>query len=343
MKTLLDFQIKNKNVLIRCDFNVSIKKGIIRETFKIDKAIPTIEHLLQKGAAKIIIITHLGKPKGRVVEELRVNKIQEYLTKKLDKKIDKVEIDKNFVKKIQNTKSQIVLLENIRFYKDEIENSPSFAAKLAQTSDLFINEAFAVCHRKQSSVTGIPKFIDSCAGFLLEKEVKIIDRFLKKAEKPIVSIVGGAKVKTKAPLINALLEISDFVIVSGLIKNEAIVNNIIFDNEAKIIAPKKNLLDKDIDKETIERFQKKIGIAKTIFWNGPFGLIEEEQYCKGTYAIAEAIIQSNALSIIGGGETIFFLNKIKLSSKFSHISTGGGALLEYIINKTLPGIEALKN
>jgi len=343
MKTLLDFQIKNKNVLIRCDFNVSIKEGIIRETFKIDKAIPTIEHLLQKGAAKIIIITHLGKPKGRVVEELRVNKIQEYLTKKLDKKIDKVEIDKNFVKKIQNTKSQIVLLENIRFYKDEIENSPSFAAKLAQTSDLFINEAFAVCHRKQSSVTGIPKFIDSCAGFLLEKEVKIIDRFLKKAEKPIVSIVGGAKVKTKAPLINALLEISDFVIVSGLIKNEAIVNNITFDNEAKIIAPKKNLLDKDIDKETIERFQKKIGIAKTIFWNGPFGLIEEEQYCKGTYAIAEAIIQSNALSIIGGGETIFFLNKIKLSSKFSHISTGGGALLEYIINKTLPGIEALKN
>jgi len=342
MKTLLDFQIKDKNILIRCDFNVLFEDGKIREAFKIDKALPTIERLLKKKAEKIIIITHLGKPRGKTIEHLKIDQVQSYLEQKLAKKITKIEVEGNLKEKVEKAKNKIIILENIRFYRGEIVNNYAFAQNLAQLGDLFVNEAFSVCHREHSSVVGIPKFIDSCAGFLLEQEIKIIDKFLKKAEKPIISIVGGAKVKTKAPLINALLKISDFVIISGLIKNAAIANKILFQNREKVIAPQQNLLAKDIDSETIKLFQEKIGIAKTIFWNGPFGLIEKEQYSKGTFEIAEAIIQSKALSIVGGGETISFINEHALGDKFSHISTGGGALLEYIINKTLPGIEALK-
>ncbi len=338
-KTLSDFSIENKKILIRCDFNVAVKNNKIIETFKIDKALPTIRYLLKNKAAKIIIITHLGKPKGKIVEDLKVDLIVRYLEKKLEIKIEKI----TDFKKINKSKSRFIVLENIRFYPEEENNCLDFAKKLVQGNDLFINEAFGVCHRKHSSIVGIPQLINSCAGFLLEKETKIIDNFLKQAEKPVISIVGGAKVKTKAPLINALSEISDFVIISGLIKNEATINNLLFNNEKKIIAPKQNWLAKDIDQETINLFQKKIKIAKTIFWNGPFGMIEKKEYSKGTYEIAKVIIKSKALSIVGGGETISFINNNNLSNKFNHISTGGGALLEYIINKTLPGIEALEN
>lgn len=343
IKNLLDLSTKDKKIIMRCDFNVPIDKdGNISETFKIDQTIPTIKYLLQNNTKRIILITHLGRPDGRVVEELRVDNIQKYLEKILQEKITKIEIDERFEEKIAKSKSKIVLLENIRFYPEEELNDPNFAKKLAQTSDIFVNEAFSVCHRRDSSIIGIPQFIKlSCAGLLLKKEINTINRFFKKAQKPVISIIGGAKVETKTPLINVLSKISDFVIISGLIKNEAVVKKILFENEKKIIAPKKNWLDKDIDKEAIELFQEKIKTAKTIFWNGPFGMIEEEKYSYGTYRIAEAIIESKALSIVGGGETVSFINKNNLNDKFSHVSTGGGALLEYIINQTLPGIEVL--
>jgi len=353
IKSLIDFPIKEKKVLIRCDFNLLIDGNRnILETFKIDQTIPTIRYLLQNNAAKIILLTHLGDPGGKVVENLRIDPIQRYLETSLQTslqtqaslqtKIEKVEIDKDFEEKIKKTKSRIIFLENIRFYHEEEENDLIFAKRLAQTSDLFVNEAFGVCHRRHSSIVGIPQFINSCAGFLLQREVKTIDKFLKSAEKPVISIIGGSKIKTKVPLINALAKISNFVIISGLIKNEAVVQKIKFENKEKIIAPKKNWLDKDINKEAINLFQEKIKTAKTIFWNGPFGRIEEKKYSYGTYKIAEAIIESKALSIVGGGETVSFINKNNLNDKFSHISTGGGALLEYIINQTLPGIEVLQ-
>jgi phosphoglycerate kinase len=343
MKFLKDFELKGKRVLVRCDFNVPLsEKGEILDDFRIKETIPTIEYLIKKGA-RVILMSHLGKPKGKVVENLKLDKIQERLMEYLDLSIVKAkdcvgkEIE-NWVKEM--AEGEILLLENLRFHKEEEENDENFARELAKLGDIYINDAFACCHRAHASIVGIPKFLPSGAGLLLEKEIKFLEKIIKNPAEPLISIFGGDDPDFKA--IEEISKIADFVLVGGLIEELMREKNIKLEFPEKIIKPVDDVEGKDIGPKTIKIFREKILSARTIFWSGPLGKIEDEKFQKGTKEIAKAIIESGALSVIGGGETIEFINKLGLVEKFGHVSTGGSALLSYLAGEKLPGIEALK-
>lgn len=343
MKFLKDFNFKGKRVLVRCDFNVPLSEnGQILDDFRIKETIPTIEYLIKKGA-KVILMSHLGKPKGKVVENLKLDKIQEKLMEYLDLSI--VKAKDCLGKEIEDWTNQmaegeILLLENLRFHKEEEENDENFAKALAKLGDIYINDAFACCHRAHASIVGITKYLPSGAGLLLEKEIKFLEKITKNPKKPLISIFGGDDPDFKA--IEEISKNSDFILIGGLIEKMIREKNIKFKFPEKIIKPVDDVEGKDIGPKTIEIFREKILKAKTIFWSGPLGKIEEERFQRGTKEIAKAIIESGAFSVIGGGETIEFINKLGWADKFSHVSTGGSALLSYLAGEKLPGIEALK-
>lgn len=350
IKNLKDFSVSGKRVLVRCDFNVPLdENGNILDDFRIQKTLPTIKYLIEQKA-KIILMSHLGDPDGKVVEELKMDKVAEklaeYLGFPIEKEDDCIGPDaENESNKLEPGK--ILLLENLRFHKEETHSTGSgqadneFAKKLSYLGDIYVNDAFGVCHRDQASVTGVPKLLPSCAGLLLEKEIENLDKVISNPEKPMVSIVGGTKVGTKSKFINNISKASDFVIISGLIAKEVAERSIKFDFSEKIVIPVGELGALDISDESIKMFQEKILSSKTVLWNGPFGKFEDDKYAKGTLAIANAIIESSAFSVVGGGETVEFLAKQGMIDKFSHVSTGGGAMLAYLSGEKLPGIEAL--
>ena len=346
MRTLKDFDLKGKRVLVRCDFNVPLgEKGEILDDFKIKAAIPTIEYLIEKKA-KVILMSHLGRPEGKIVESLRLTPIQDRLMEYLDLSIVKAddcvgpEIEKWTYEMLPG---EILLLENLRFHKEEDENDENFAKALSKLGDIFINEAFSVCHRNHASVVGITKYLPSGAGFLLEKEVRVLSQIIENPKRPLVVIIGGSKVGDKAKVAEKFSEIGDWLLVGNLIAEEIKGKKMKIKNLEKIIWPvDESGLGKDIGPQTIKLFKDKILLAKTIFWAGPLGKIEEEKYQKGTKEIAKAVIESGAFSVVGGGDTIEFLSKFGLLEKFNHVSTGGGAMLEFLSGEKLPGMEALK-
>ena len=345
MKTLKDFNFKNKRVLVRCDFNVPLSKnGEILDDFKIKATIPTIEYLVERGA-KLILMSHLGKPEGKVVDNLRLTPVQEKLMEYLDFSVTKAwdcvgrEIE-DWINQMQP--GEILLLENIQFHPGETKNDTDFAKALTGYADIFIMEAFGQAHRDYASITGIPKYLPSGAGFLLEKEIKALTALMRNPKKPLIAIIGGAKVETKTKLINKISENADYVLVGGLIKKEIDENKVKLKNPQKIVAPIDDIDTFDIGPQTINLFKEKIKLAETIFWNGPLGKIEEKPFQNGSKEIAKAIIESGSVSVVGGGETVEFINKIGLTEKFSHVSTGGGAMLDFIADGKLVGIEALK-
>jgi len=345
IKTLRQFNLKNKRVLVRCDFNVPLSdQGEILDDFRIKQTIPTIEYLIKKGA-KLLLISHLDDPGGKVVEGLRLTPIQEKLMEYLDLSVTKAPdcVGKEVEEWVREMEpGEILLLENLRFHQEEEKGEENFTKNLAKLGDIFINEAFSVCHRSQASVVGITKYLPSGAGFLLEKEIEILSQIIKNPERPLIVIIGGSKVKDKAKVIGKFLEIGDWILVGNLVVKEIREKEMTMKNLEKIIFPVLNGQILDLDKKTIENFKEKIKMAKTIFWAGPLGKIEEKKYQKGTREIARAIIKSRAFSVVGGGDTIEFLNKAKVIEKFNHISTGGSALLEFLAEEKLPGIEALE-
>ncbi len=345
MKTIRDFNVKNKRVLVRCDFNVPLdKKGNILDDFRIKQALPTIKYLIE-NKAKIILMSHLDPESAGVADKkYSLDKVKESLEKLLNMNIIKSPdcIGENAKMLSKNLKiGQVLLLENLRFHGEETEGNLKFAEKLSRLGDIYINEAFSVCHRNHASIAFIPKYLPCGAGFLLEKEIEALGKVLKNPEKPMIAIIGGTKVETKTKFIDSMSEVADFVLISGLIAKEVLEKNIKFKHQEKIITPTGQLDALDINEESIKMFQEKIATARTILWNGPFGKFEEEQYAKGTLKIAEAIINSKAYSVIGGGETVEFVTKHGLMDKFSHISTGGGATMAYLSGEILPGLEAL--
>jgi len=344
MKTLKDFDYKNKRVLVRCDFNVPLsKEGLILDDFRIKKTIPTIEYLIDKGG-KILLMSHLDEPGGKVVESLRLNLIQEKLMEYLDLSVVKAPdcIGKEIEKWINQMRpGEILLLENLRFHKEEEENEENFVRELAKLGDIFINEAFGACHRAHASIVGIPKYLPSGMGSLLEKEIRVLTELLTEPKEPLIGIIGGKKVETKSRVIDKISEKASWVLINSLIKNEIKEKNIQLKYPQKIIIPIDEIEGKDIGPKTINLFKEKIDKAKTIFWSGPLGKIEEKPFQKGSKEIAEAIIESSAISVVGGGETVEFINKIGLTEKFSHVSTGGGAMLDFISDGKLVGIDAL--
>jgi phosphoglycerate kinase len=342
MKTLEDFNFENKRVLVRCDFNVPLdEKGNILNDFRIKETIPTIEYLVEKEA-KVILMSHLDDPGGRPVEKLRLDKVQEKLERYLNLSIAKAkdcigEEIEGRAKEMQP--GEISLLENLRFHKEEEANDSKFAKDLAKLGDIYINDAFGVSHRVHASLVGVPKYLPSGIGLLVEKEIKALEKIIKNPLKPLVAIIAGAKVETKIKLIDKISEITDFVLIGGLLNREIKQKNIQLKYPERTVGAGDGL---DLKDEDIKLFKEKIKKAKTIFWNGPLGKTEEKEFQKGTKEIAEAIIESGAFSVVGGGETVEFINKIGLSDKFSHVSTGGGALLDFICDGELVALKALK-
>jgi 3-phosphoglycerate kinase len=361
LKTLRDVpqkSLKNKRVLMRADFNVPVgDDGLIdsNEDWRIKAVLPTIKYLL-KSDAKIILLAHLGRPQGKIQEDLRLDPVRARLSELLHKMIKKMPdcIGGSVKKAVFEMKSgEILLLENLRFHKEEEQNESSFSKQLSQLGDIYINDAFSDCHRAHASIVGITKFIPSYAGFLLEKEFQEINRSVSPRH-PAVAIIGGAKLETKLPVVNSLAKNYDHVLVGGMIANEIIKDSTHYNISDNTILPDAEAVLKekgfDIGSSSLNKFVKVIKKAKSIIWNGPMGKYEEKEYSKGTRGVINAARSAHAQGariLIGGGETINAFQKfapglMKKKIKNFNISTGGGAMLEFLAGKPLPGIEVLK-
>lgn len=346
MKQIQNIDTQYKKVLVRCDFNSPLsQEGTVLDDFRIEKTLPTIEYLIKKNA-KIILMSHLGRPEGKFVESLKLDPIAAKLSQLLNRDIKKINdcVGKEVEDVIRNMHDgEIVLLENLRFHKEEEENDNSFAKKLAGLGDIFINDAFGASHRSHASIVGVPKYLAFAAGMLLEQEVVGLSRIIKNPKKPLLVLMGGAKATEKAELINKLSNTADFVLIGGLIQKEIREKNIQLRFPEKVIGPIDEIYGgKDIGEKTRFIFKEKISSAGTIFFNGVMGQVETEEYAKGTEDILKAITESSAFSVVGGGDMTKVIKKLSLMEKFGHISTGGGAMMEFLSGKKLPGIEALR-
>jgi len=345
MKTLSDFEFRNQRVLVRCDFNVPLdEKGEILDDFKIVQALPTIHWLLEKQA-KIILMSHLGDPGGEPQAKLQLRPVKKCLEKYLSFPI--VPIKDYFGSRSQEAINllsgrEVILLENLRFHPEEEKGDLNFARSLAGLADIYVNDAFAVCHRSHASLL-VPNFLPSATGLLLEKEVTVLGRLRDNPRLPLVVILGGqAKgLEAKLKLINLFSQKASFVLLGGLVSQAIEDQGLSFEFPQKIVLALDAPGALDAGPETLTIFQEKIAAAETVFWSGPLGRIEEKDFCQGSLALANAIIDSRAFSVVGGGETAWFLKKEGLLSKFSHVSTGGDAMLLFLSGEKLPGIEAL--
>jgi len=388
-KTFMDIDVANKRVLVRVDFNVPLNEDCeITDDTRILAAIPTINYLRKQGA-KIILCSHLGRPKGTFVPKYSLKPVARRLSELLntDIKLAGDAIGESAHALVEKMKSgDIVMLENIRFYKQEEENDEDFSKELASLADVFVNDAFGTAHRAHASTAGVSRYLPSVAGFLLNKEITTMGEALKKPEKPFLVIFGGAKVSDKIGVITKLLDKATTILIGGAMAYTFIVAKggnvgmsrfeadkietakLILDEaekrNVKIILPVDNIVSKDfvpnastkqvdsfnipegyqgmdIGKRTIKLFKKEIRQAKTIVWNGPMGVYEFEKFRKGTNKIAKYVAKSHALSIVGGGDSVAAINKTGYSDRITHISTGGGATLEFLEGKDLPGVAVL--
>ncbi|MFH1825282.1 MAG: phosphoglycerate kinase [Candidatus Firestonebacteria bacterium] len=386
--SIRDLQFKGKRVLVRVDFNVPLDSNLkVTDDTRIREALPTIKYISNNGG-KVILVSHLGRPDGKVVDKLRMAPVAKKLEELIGKKIGQVDDcigDKVNYAISQMKNGDILLLENVRFHAEEEENDPRFAKSLAELADVYVNDAFGTAHRAHASTEGITKYVkQSAAGFLIEKEIKYLGLVLSNPSKPLMAIIGGAKISSKIDLLNNLLTKVDALIIGGgmaytflkaqgikigkslieedkvemakeILKNAKEKNIPLLLPVDHVVADKKdsptdmkvvsdipdNYIALDIGPKTIEEFGKAIKKAKTIFWNGPLGLFEVDAFAKGTTALARVIAESGAVSIVGGGDSVSAIKKAGVSDKITHISTGGGASLEFIEGKELPGIAAL--
>ena len=345
----IPYSLKGKKVLIRIDVNEPINsEGYPQDDFRIKKALPTIQYFREKEA-KIILIAHLGNPQESGKDGLSLKYIAQVLGKLgdfpvtfIEKSINEINI--NSIANLQD--GEIMFLENIRFYAGEEANDKEFTLSLAQLVDIYVNDAFSVSHREHASVSAITEYLPSFAGLQLAQEVEVLNRILMSPDKPAIAIIGGAKISTKLPVIAVLEEIFDYILVGGKIANEYIDEYQIAQS-SKIILPVDFIEDEryDIGPKTRELFETYIQKASTIVWNGPLGWFEQKPYDEGTKYIAEAIARNeSSYSVLGGGETVDEIYNLHQESKIDFISTGGGAMLEYIAQKgQLPGIQALEH
>jgi phosphoglycerate kinase len=343
MRYLKDLDFKNKRVLIRVDYNVPFENGEIKDDSRIKLTIPTIEFILSQTKSKIMLISHLGRPDGKYIEEFSLLPVAKKLEELLKKKIKFIKElksgDADF--EIRNLKDgDIALGENLRFYPEEENNDEQFAINLCHNFGVFVNDAFSASHRAHASVAQIPRFKPSCAGYLMEKEMEELKKALNPPRRPALAIIGGAKIETKIPAIENLANIYDAVLVGGKIASEAQEKQMKFPSNV-VIAEDFSEGNFDIGPRTIEKYKQAISAASFLVWNGPMGKFEDEKYKIGTKAIYNAIVEADAYKIAGGGETIEYINSENGLEKFNFISSGGGAMLEFLSGKKLPGIEAL--
>lgn len=334
-----------KKVLVRADFNVAIVDGVVKERFKLEACKKSVDFLLRQEGAKIALMSHLGRPEGKVDSEFSLKQLVAELEKILGCKIVFVEdcIGEKVKTALENLQEgEILLLENVRFHEEEEKNESGFAQKLAENFDIFVNDAFSVCHRDQASVTGVTKFLPSYAGLWLQEEMKNLNKVLHEPQLPATAIIGGAKIETKLPLIKRFEQSYTNILVGGRVANEAIDQDIQF--SPKVILPIDFAKDRlDIGPKTIAKFKEIISNSKVVVWNGPMGKFEEPPYDQGTRQILDIVAESDNFTLIGGGESVQVLEENNLMNSISFVSTGGGAMLEYLSGNHMPGIEALRS
>ncbi len=329
MRSVEEAVVSGKTVIVRCDFDVSVKDGKITENLRILKSAETLKYLLSKNA-KLFLISHLGRPEDKdPAYSLKI--VIPLLTELLGREIV-------FQENLEEKKvGEVVLLENLRYWKEEESDSEEFAQKLASYGEIYINECFSVAHRVHSSVDKLPKLLPSFAGLELFKEVREMEKIFKNPQKPLLAIIGGAKIETKLPAITNMARVADKVLVGGKLMLEIDKQNL----PENVEVASDNVDQKDIGPVSLERFKKEIFNAKMIVWNGPMGKFEEEKYQVGTREVAKAIAESSGYSIVGGGDTISALDKEGILDKVDFVSVGGGAMLEFLEGKELPALKAL--
>jgi phosphoglycerate kinase len=390
-KTLEDLQVQGKRVLVRCDFNVPMDDNRnITDDRRIRSSLPTIKYLIE-NKAKVILMSHLGRPKGEPNPKFSLEPVSKRLSELLNTDVVFAQDDKVVSENVQEIVSKmadgdVVLLENTRFRREEENNEENFAKELASLGDLYINDAFGTSHRAHTSNVGLSNQLPSAVGYLVEKEISVMGKALDNPERPFVAILGGAKVSDKIGVIENLLNKVDSILIGGgmaytFLKAQGyeIGNSILEedkvdlandllrkaeDKNVKLLLPvdvivakefnndtefktvniesiPEDMMGMDIGEETINLFSKEIKDAKTVVWNGPMGVFEMENFKKGTDAIAKAMAESNSITIVGGGDSASAVEKAGYADKMTHISTGGGASLEFLEGKTLPGIGAI--
>lgn len=344
LRKIQDGEYEGKNVLMRVDFNVTLKDGDITERYKAESVKESIEYLLSNKARSITLVTHLGRPDGKVDPQYSLKNILDDILCVLGFQVILIsDVSQRGIESVLSTASEgsIFLLENIRFFEGEERNDLEFAKMLASPFDVFVNDAFSVCHRDQASVTGVTQFLPSFAGIHLQREIEHLSRIATNPERPAVAIIGGAKIETKLPLLRRFEKGYDIILVGGKIANEAIDEKIIFSD--RVILPVDFSEDRlDIGPKTRALFVEKIRMAKTIVWNGPLGMFEDARYREGTRKIAQAIAQAEAYSVVGGGESVQALEEMGLMKEISFVSTGGGAMLDFLSGEKMPGLKVLE-
>jgi 3-phosphoglycerate kinase len=343
MKKIQDFDVSEKKILIRTDFNVEIKDADVKEKFKIAACKDSIDYLMENGAGRIVLMSHLGRPEGKRNLQYSLEQIRDDVERIIGRPVVFCEdciggCVSEGMSKLKD--GEVLLLENTRFYEGDEKNDPEFAKRLAENFDVFVNDAFSVCHRDQASVTGVTKFLPSFAGLWLQKEIHQLDKALHEPQHPATAIIGGAKIETKLPLIQRFEKIYDHVLVGGKVANEAIDQKIAF--SPKVILPIDFAENRfDIGPETIRRFKEIIVASKIVIWNGPMGKFEEPPFDQGTRQILDIVAESDMYTLVGGGESVQVLEERNLMGSISFVSTGGGAMLEYLSGNSMPGIEVL--
>ena len=389
LNTIREADLKGKRVLIRVDFNVPLKDGAVTDNTRIKAAFPTIKYILDNGAS-LVVMTHLGRPKGEKNEKYSLAPVAAEFSKLLGKdvKLASDVIGDEVKKEVEALKpGDVLLLENVRFYKEEEANDPEFAKTLASYGDIYCNDAFGTAHRAHASTEGVSHYLPSYAGFLIEKEVKFMAPLLENPEKPFVAIIGGSKVSSKITVLESLVRTCDTIVIGGgmaytflKVQGHTIGKSLVEDDYletassflkkaeekgVKVILPvdhvaaaefdenaspvavdsvdiPADLMGMDIGPKTTALIVEAVKGAKSVVWNGPMGVFEFASFAKGTEEVAKALAASDATTVVGGGDSVAAINKFGLADKISHVSTGGGASLEFLEGKELPGIKALE-
>ena len=389
VKTVEDLDLQGKKVLVRVDFNVPLKGNEITDDTRITAALPTIKYIRDNGGA-VILMSHLGRPKGERKPDLSLKPVSMRLSQLLDTAV--IMADDCIGKEVEDAASKlasggVLLLENLRFHAEEEANDPDFAAKLARLADIYVNDAFGAAHRAHASTEGVAKYLEAVAGFLMKKEIDFLSRVVENPEKPFVAVIGGAKVSSKIGVLESLLPKCSTLIIGGgmaytflKVNGHTVGNSLVEDDYldtakkllekasgsgTEIILPVDHIVaDKfdenavaeivdgvdiaegkvamDIGKKTLALIKDRITFAKTVVWNGPMGVFEFDSFAAGTHAVAKMVADCPGTTVVGGGDSVAAVNKFGLAARIDHVSTGGGASLEYLEGKVLPGISALE-
>ncbi|MCF7945269.1 MAG: phosphoglycerate kinase [Spirochaetia bacterium] len=391
LRTVKDLDLKGKRVLMRVDFNVPLNEGAVTDATRIERALPTIKYILEEEGTSLVIMSHLGRPKGERKPEFSLAPVAEKFQEILGRKVIMAEdcIGDSVKKRAEALKpGEVLLLENVRFYKEETNNDPEFSKQLASLGDVFINDAFGTAHRAHASTKGVTDYLPSGAGFLIEKEVAFFGKILKDPQRPFAAIIGGAKVSSKIAVLETLITKCDTLIIGGgmaytflkaqgytigksLLEEDYLetAKNLLEnaeENNVKIILPEdhiaalefsndaeakyiseKNIPDDyiglDVGKKTLAAVKEELLKAHSIVWNGPMGVFEFEKFAEGTLETAKMVADCEGVTVVGGGDSVAAVNKFGFADKIDHVSTGGGASLEFLEGKVLPGIKALEN